>query len=150
VAIKQAGRDHGVDILVNARVDVFRGQPEQSAVLLAEAIRRARLYVEAGADSVYPITLDRQPLIQQFVSGAPATVNILLRGTLTVPPCPPLASGASASAACCSAAPTRSQELRQRPCAPARRPRTKPGVATHSRAEESTWAWVVLMMRTSV
>ena len=83
-ATKRAGRDHGVDIVVNARVDVFRGQPEQSDELLSEAIRRARLYAEAGADCVYPITLDREALIQRFVAAVPAPVNILLRGKLTV------------------------------------------------------------------
>ena len=83
-AVKEAGRAAGVDIVVNARIDVFRGQPEQTEELLAEALRRARRYAEAGADCLYPITLERQPLIEQFVAGVTVPVNILLRGDLTV------------------------------------------------------------------
>ena len=49
-AIKQAGRDSGVDVVLNARVDVFLRGGE-----LDDAVRRGRLYAEAGADCVYPI-----------------------------------------------------------------------------------------------
>ena len=54
-AVKAAGRAAGVDVVLNARVDATPdGQGEG---WLDEAIRRARLYREAGADCVYPIAL---------------------------------------------------------------------------------------------
>jgi 2-methylisocitrate lyase-like PEP mutase family enzyme len=54
-AVKAAARARGVELVLNARTDAFilkRGSPEEQ---LAESLRRARLYREAGADCVYPI-----------------------------------------------------------------------------------------------
>ena len=49
-AVKEAGRNAGVDIVLNARVDVHvRGGT------LEDGLVRARAYREAGADCVYPI-----------------------------------------------------------------------------------------------
>src|SRR5262249_54725418 len=84
--VKAAGRAAGVDLVVNARVDVFVrqvGPPEERA---AEARRRARLYAEAVADCVYPIVLDDEAAIAEIVRGCPVPVNILAR-----PSAPPLA-----------------------------------------------------------
>ena len=44
------------DLVINARVDVFVGADDEHAVL-GEAVERARAYVAAGADCVYPILL---------------------------------------------------------------------------------------------
>jgi 2-methylisocitrate lyase-like PEP mutase family enzyme len=76
-AIKEAGNAAGVDLVVNARVDVFlvgSGSPDER---LAEAIRRGRLYREAGADCLFPILLEDERLIRRFVEGVTAPVNIL-------------------------------------------------------------------------
>ncbi|MFF6782056.1 isocitrate lyase/phosphoenolpyruvate mutase family protein [Streptomyces sp. NPDC012510] len=68
----------GTSLFVNARVDVFEygtppGAPEGAAEEVVEhAIERARLYVAAGADCVYPI-------------GAPTDVLPLLRKEITGP-----------------------------------------------------------------
>jgi 2-methylisocitrate lyase-like PEP mutase family enzyme len=59
-------------------VDVFvrkLGLPEEQ---LAEGLRRARLYREAGADCIYPITLADESMIAAFVAAA-GTVNINVR-----------------------------------------------------------------------
>jgi 2-methylisocitrate lyase-like PEP mutase family enzyme len=53
--LKEAARKLGVDIVLNARIDVFVrevGRPEQRVEI---ALERARGYKEAGADCVYPI-----------------------------------------------------------------------------------------------
>jgi 2-methylisocitrate lyase-like PEP mutase family enzyme len=52
--VVEAAEARGVKIVVNARVDCFLRQPA-SAERLAEALRRGRAYLEAGADCVYPI-----------------------------------------------------------------------------------------------
>lgn len=60
-------------LVINARVDTFlhgRADPD-------DALRRARLYVEAGADCVYPITLADEAVIARFVEQVDAPVNIL-------------------------------------------------------------------------
>ena len=51
---RQAAEQAGAGFFVNARTDVFlldEGQPHSRSV--AEAVRRANLYLEAGADGVY-------------------------------------------------------------------------------------------------
>jgi 2-methylisocitrate lyase-like PEP mutase family enzyme len=77
-ALKAAARSEGVDLVLNARVDVFvhrRGTPGEQ---LAEGIRRARLYREAGADCVYPILLGDPTMLAALVEAA-GVVNVNLR-----------------------------------------------------------------------
>jgi 2-methylisocitrate lyase-like PEP mutase family enzyme len=71
-AIKEAGRAAGVDVVLNARVDVFLHDGE-----VDEAVRRGRLYAEAGADCVYPIAARGRDAIQRLAAEIPAPVNIL-------------------------------------------------------------------------
>ena len=71
-AIKQAGRDAGVDVVLNARVDVFlRGGD------VDDGVRRGRMYAEAGADCVYPIAARGRDAIGGLVRKIGAPVNIL-------------------------------------------------------------------------
>ncbi len=78
-AVRRAAEDAGVPIVINARVDTYlrgAGAPED---LLDEALARARAYLAAGADCVYPITLDDAAAIGRFVRDVDGPVNILLR-----------------------------------------------------------------------
>lgn len=78
-AVKEAARRAGVDIVVNARVDVFVlqvGTPEEQ---LPEMVRRGRLYLEAGADCVYPIGVTDKAVLRALVEGIPGPVNAMLR-----------------------------------------------------------------------
>jgi 2-methylisocitrate lyase-like PEP mutase family enzyme len=75
-AIKEAGHAAGVDIVLNARVDTFL---HRVAEPLDEALARARRYVEAGADCVYPILAQDPEDIRALVAGIPAPVNVMLR-----------------------------------------------------------------------
>ncbi len=76
-AIKAAGKESGVDIVVNARTDTFlRGQ---DAAAFEAGLQRAVQYVAAGADCVYPILLADEALVSRFVAEAGAPVNVLLR-----------------------------------------------------------------------
>ena len=78
-AVKDAARAAGVDIVLNARVDVHvrRFGAEESRA--EEALRRARLYAAAGADCVYPIMAFDEPTIRDLVARAGAPVNVLAR-----------------------------------------------------------------------
>jgi 2-methylisocitrate lyase-like PEP mutase family enzyme len=71
--IKQAGRDAGVDVVLNARVDVFLRDGE-----LDEAVRRGRLYAQAGADCIYPIGVRGRDLIRRLVEEVGAPLNVLV------------------------------------------------------------------------
>jgi 2-methylisocitrate lyase-like PEP mutase family enzyme len=77
-AVKAAARAAGVDLVLNARVDVFIQRLGSAEEQLAEGLRRARLYRQAGADCIYPIALADQSMIAAFVE-AVGTVNINVR-----------------------------------------------------------------------
>src|SRR4051812_45868621 len=53
-ALKAAGKALGVELVINARVDVFVRQVGSPEERLAEGLRRARLYKQADADCIYP------------------------------------------------------------------------------------------------
>ena len=76
--LKTAASSAGADLVINARIDVFihrLGTPEEQ---LADALRRARLYREAGADCVYPILLSDEQMIRELVEAA-GVININVR-----------------------------------------------------------------------
>jgi 2-methylisocitrate lyase-like PEP mutase family enzyme len=67
-------------LVLNARIDVFlkRGPFE-------EAVRRGRMYADAGADCIFPIGLSRDSDIARFVEESGAPVNILARSGVSSP-----------------------------------------------------------------
>jgi 2-methylisocitrate lyase-like PEP mutase family enzyme len=83
-AVRQAATEAGVDIVMNARVDVLRLEGDRRE-LFQEAVRRARLYLQAGADCVFPIRLADDELIGEFVRRVEGPVNVVGAGA------PPLA-----------------------------------------------------------
>ncbi len=78
-AIRRAASGRGYGLVINARVDVFltrhAGRPEQDR--MEDGIARARAYLAAGADCVYPIVLADEHAIAHFVDAVDAPVNIL-------------------------------------------------------------------------
>lgn len=76
-AVKAAGRAAGVDVVVNARVDVFLRQAPGTPTPLEEAIRRGRLYLQAGADCVFPIGAPDEGTIAALVDGIPGPINVI-------------------------------------------------------------------------
>ena len=79
-AIKQAGLDAGVNLVLNARVDVFLRDGG-----LDEAVRRGRLYAAAGADCIYPIGVRGRDAIRRLVEEVGAPLNVLVMpGGLTL------------------------------------------------------------------
>ncbi|MGK5557734.1 isocitrate lyase/PEP mutase family protein [Actinomadura kijaniata] len=75
-AVRAAADDAGVPIVINARVDVFlaaSGVPPQDRI--AETVRRGRLYLEAGADCVYPIGVGDERDVAALVAQVPGPVN---------------------------------------------------------------------------
>ena len=68
--------DAGIPIVINARADTFlprSGVPEQERV--AEAVRRGRLYLGAGADCIYPIGVSHERDIATLVAEVPGPIN---------------------------------------------------------------------------
>lgn len=73
-AVRSAADDAGVPIVINARVDTFLPGREVHEPL-AEAIRRGRLYLDAGVDCVYPIGVRDEGDIAALVTELPGPVN---------------------------------------------------------------------------
>ncbi|MFL5930974.1 MAG: isocitrate lyase/phosphoenolpyruvate mutase family protein [Gaiellaceae bacterium] len=86
--VREAAEAAGYGLVINARVDVFLAadsdvpQPD----LVPDALARARAYLEAGADCVYPIALWDAGALRAFVDGAGGPVN-----ALAFPKAPPVA-----------------------------------------------------------
>jgi 2-methylisocitrate lyase-like PEP mutase family enzyme len=84
-AVRAAADARGVHVVINARVDSFVRKVGDEAAQLAEALRRGRLYFEAGADCVYPIMAADRDAIRRLTSDLPGPVNVnARRGGLTV------------------------------------------------------------------
>jgi 2-methylisocitrate lyase-like PEP mutase family enzyme len=83
-AVRDAAAEASVEIVLNARVDVLRCEGDRRE-LFEEAVRRARLYLRAGADCVFPIRLADDELIGEFVRRVEGPVNVVGAGA------PPLA-----------------------------------------------------------
>jgi 2-methylisocitrate lyase-like PEP mutase family enzyme len=74
--VRSAADDAGIPLVINARVDTFlppSGIPEDQRV--AEAVRRGRLYREAGADCIYPIGVRQKDDLATLVAEIPAPIN---------------------------------------------------------------------------
>jgi 2-methylisocitrate lyase-like PEP mutase family enzyme len=79
-AIRQAGLDARVSLVVNARIDSWTSstpEPATDAERFDDAVNRAHAYRRAGAHCVYPILLSDPAVIGRFVKNASAPVNIL-------------------------------------------------------------------------
>jgi 2-methylisocitrate lyase-like PEP mutase family enzyme len=83
-AVRHAATEAGVEIVLTARVDVLRREGDRRE-LFEEAVRRARLYLRAGADCVFPIRLADDELIGEFVRRVEGPVSVVAAGA------PPLA-----------------------------------------------------------
>jgi 2-methylisocitrate lyase-like PEP mutase family enzyme len=69
-ALREAAGD---DLVINARVDSFREVDPEAE--LAGGIARAKAYLEAGADCVYPIHLRTPEVLAEFVRETGGAVN---------------------------------------------------------------------------
>ena len=77
--VRQAATAAGYGLVINARIDVFLAATPDvpQAELVPDALARARVYLEAGADCVYPIALWETEALRSFVEGAGGPVNAL-------------------------------------------------------------------------
>jgi 2-methylisocitrate lyase-like PEP mutase family enzyme len=82
-AVREAASRDGYGLVINARVDVFfepwlagAGAGTQEA-LVGDAVRRAKAYLAAGVDCVYPICLWEADPLRRFMAEIDAPVNVV-------------------------------------------------------------------------
>jgi len=78
-AARSAADDEHVPLVINARVDAYLGGVEGSAEQLLEvAIARARAYLGAGADCVFPILMNDLASLKKLRTAIDAPINVFL------------------------------------------------------------------------
>jgi 2-methylisocitrate lyase-like PEP mutase family enzyme len=82
-AVRDAASQDGYPLVINARVDVFLAPffggagPGTQQQLVAEAVQRANVYLDAGADCVYPIALWEPDALRAFTAEVRGPVNVI-------------------------------------------------------------------------
>jgi 2-methylisocitrate lyase-like PEP mutase family enzyme len=87
-AVREAGRKAGVELVLNARTDVYWGEVGPAESRYDEALLRTRAYRDAGADCVFVPGLRDPETISRLVRDVGCPVNIL--GGPGSPPVPEL------------------------------------------------------------
>ncbi|KZC19562.1 MULTISPECIES: isocitrate lyase/PEP mutase family protein [Rhodanobacter] len=75
-AARGAADAAGVPIVINARVDHWIRHVADPAAPLVDAVQRARAYLAAGADGIYPIGLGEPAVLAALVQAIDAPVNV--------------------------------------------------------------------------
>jgi len=81
-AARKAADAAGIPAFINARVDNWIVGGADAEALFDDAVRRARAYLDAGADGIYPIALADPDTIQRFCAAVPVPVNVGARAGL--------------------------------------------------------------------
>jgi 2-methylisocitrate lyase-like PEP mutase family enzyme len=87
-AVLRAGRDAGVDFVLNARTDAFlrAGQGADRGALVAEAVRRGRAFLEAGAPVVFVPGAVAREEIEALVEGlGPRRLSVIAVPRVSLP-----------------------------------------------------------------
>ena len=84
--LKEGGRAAGVDLVVNARVDVYLRAVGESGERFDETVRRATAYRKSGADCIFVPGVHEDEVIGALVRAIDAPLNVL-----AVPGTPPVA-----------------------------------------------------------
>lgn len=78
-AARNAATEAGVPLVINARIDIYSKHIGADATRFDETVRRAKAYIAAGADCVYPIGLTDIKTVEELVKAVKAPINIIGR-----------------------------------------------------------------------
>lgn len=76
-AIRKVAVREGVDIFVNARIDVYLFKLVPPAEAVAESLRRAKIYQDAGASGIFVPAIVAPDEIKAVVAGIDRPLNVL-------------------------------------------------------------------------
>ncbi len=85
-AIRETGAQLGVPLVINARTDVFFRTELPEEEKFRESVRRAKIYLKAGADCIYVLGPTDEDMIARLAKAVPAPLNML-----ALPDAPPIA-----------------------------------------------------------
>lgn len=77
--VRDTAEGMGIPLFINARIDVYlKGTQWVTAEeKYEETVKRGKAYLQAGADGIYPITMNKEPDIARLVAALSCPVNIL-------------------------------------------------------------------------
>ena len=78
-AARRAAEEAGVPIVINARTDVFHVNAGSASDRPAEAVRRAKAYLEAGADCIFLFGHPELSVVSELARAIKAPVNVVGR-----------------------------------------------------------------------
>ncbi|MEJ2818550.1 isocitrate lyase/phosphoenolpyruvate mutase family protein [Caulobacter sp. CCG-8] len=78
-AARAAAQGAGVDLFINARTDVYLANLAEGEAALAETLRRAALYKDAGASGIFVPMPVEEDLLAQLAAGIALPVNAMGR-----------------------------------------------------------------------
>jgi 2-methylisocitrate lyase-like PEP mutase family enzyme len=76
--LRRTAEEKGVPLFINARTDLFLGQPGNPADSVEDALDRARAYAAAGASGFFVPGLIDAALIARICEQAPLPVNVMI------------------------------------------------------------------------
>jgi 2-methylisocitrate lyase-like PEP mutase family enzyme len=76
-AARTAAKEAGIDLVINARTDVYFGEQRSIPEKLDEAVARANAYLSAGADCAFVIAVRDTAAIAELVREIHGPVNII-------------------------------------------------------------------------
>ena len=86
-AVREAAVGTGVSLVINARIDTYLRAVASPSVRLDDVVARARRYLLAGADCVYPLLVHERSDIGKLVEATRGRVDVRIRrGTGQTPP----------------------------------------------------------------
>ena len=77
-ALRQVAEQKGVELFINARTDLFLGQPGDPALSIDDAVERAHAYAAAGASGFFIPGLIDETLIAHICGKSPIPVNVMM------------------------------------------------------------------------
>jgi 2-methylisocitrate lyase-like PEP mutase family enzyme len=85
-AVRRVGRDLGVNLVINARIDLYLRQIGDPATRFERSCERLRVYIDAGADCVFVPGVTDEDTIRRLVEALRFPLNILAAaGTPPIP-----------------------------------------------------------------
>ncbi len=76
-AAREAAREAGVDVFINARVDTYLRKAGDDNTRFDETVRRALAYIVAGADGIFVPMVSDAAVIKRLVQSVGAPLNVI-------------------------------------------------------------------------